>query len=470
MLNARVPKDAPLGFLELRQGWVNRSKSEVTATAERAAGRAFDLLSSQTAFAQNSIQRGDFQGDLWSASVLDQWRRAGLRMADMPLHPGSPDPVGRLRMTQVALENEAEQVRIERALQSVAAIRQNTAQLLHAGAFEEARRRWNRVDQVVFLHSEDARADLARIEELLALDRRLQTRFREKVGQNVELLLQSGALMQGQLVAKSSGTGYAVDYRGQTQVDVNLLGLDPNFAVTWLLGRKEAWLEAQLLWCQDDLVMAIAAMRPISNPDVAAEWRPQYWSKQWEQERENGGLVPPGFEEEGVTSLSESETALSARGPQRELMDLLQERLPQAKLTQQGLSVNLDLGALDVDGTWNLDLRQELRGWKLTSWRLVWQVDPHGESPSRLTWLENILLTKTGKAPPQMTVSGRRFPGYGIAPGLGIQVLDWDGEQLLLDGIAVSPWQPESSRLARFLFVCREGFQFDKVSLRFSPR
>lgn len=470
MLHARVPKDAPLGFLELRQGWVSRSKTEVTATAEKAAGRAFDLLSSQTMLAQDAIQRGDFDGDIWFASVLDQWRRGGLRMADLPLHPGSPDPVGRLQMAQVHLENEADQARIRKVLHSVAAVRQNTAQLLRAGSFDEARRRWDRVDQVVFLHSEDARADLARIEELLALDRRLQSRFREKVGQTVELRLHSGVPMQGQLVAKVSGTGYAVDYRGQTQVAVNLLGLDANFVVTWLLGREEAWLAAQVLWCQDDLNLAIAAIRSIADTDVAAEWRPQYWSEQWELERVNGGLAKTGFAEEGMPEQGGSQGVVQASGPQGELMDALQKRLPSAQLSQQGLSVTLDLGELEVDGTWNLDLRQELRGWELTSWRLVWQVARHETAPARLLWLDDVLLTTTGKAPPQMTVAGRRFPGFGMAPGLGIQVFDWDGQRLLLDGIPVSAWQPESTRLARFLAVCESGFRFDKVSLRFSPR
>lgn len=469
ILNARVPKDAPLGFLDLRQGWVNRSQTEVTAAAEKAAGRAFDLLSSQTVFAREAIMRGDFDGDKWSASVLDQWRRAGLRMADLPLHPGSPDPVGRLQMTQVQLENDAEQTRIRKVLQSVDAVCQNTAQLLRAGSFEEARRRWDRVDPVVFLHSEQARADLARIEELLALDRRLQSRFREKVGQNVELRLHSGVPMQGQLIAKASGNGYAVDYRGQTQVDVDLLGLESEFAVTWVLGREEAWLTAQVHWCQDDLNLAIASMRPIADQDVAAEWRPQYWLGQWELERKNGGLAEIGFSEEGSANVG-AQNVPSPRGPQRELMDALQKRLPSAKLSQNGLVVALDLGELIVDGAWNLDLRQELRGWELSSWRLVWQVDPYETAPARLLWLDNILLSKTGKAPPQMTVAGRRFPGYGIAPGLGIQVLDWDGQNLLLDGIPVSPWQPESARLARFLAVCESGFRFDKVSLHFSPR
>ncbi|MDA0666408.1 MAG: serine/threonine-protein kinase [Planctomycetota bacterium] len=470
MLHAKVPKDAPIGFLDLRQGWVSRSKIEVTAGAEKAAGRAFDLLSSQTVFAQEAIQRGDFDGDIWSASVLDQWRRAGLRMADFPLHPGSPDPVGRLQMAQVQLENEADQVRIRKALESVAAVRQNTAQLLRAGSFDEARRRWDRVDPVVYLRSEDARADLARIEELLALDRRLQSRFREKVGQTVELRLHSGVLIRGQLFAKESGSGYAVDYRGQTQVDVNLLGLEANFVVTWLLGREEVWLAAQVLWCQNDLNLAIAAMRPLADMDVAEEWRPQYWSEQWELERVNGGLAETGFAEEGLTSQSGAQAVVQASGPQAELMDALQKRLPDAKLTQQGLSVILDLGDLQVDGTWSLDLRQELRGWELTSWRLVWQVGQRETAPTRLLWLDDILLTKTGKAPPQMTIAGRRFPGYGMAPGLGLQVLDWNGQMLLLDGIPVSKWQPESTRLARFFAVCETGFRFNKVSLRFSPR
>jgi len=466
--NANVPLDAPLGFLELRLAWVRNSETEVSAAAEKAAGRAFDLLSIQTTYAQDAIQRGDFQGDVWAANVLDQWRRAGLRMADLPLHPGSPDPVGRLQMTQVLLENEAEQARIQKVLHTVSAVRQNTAQLLHAGSFEEARRRWSRLDPMVFLHSEEARADLARIEELLALDRRLQSHFREKVGQNMELLLRSGVELQGRLVAKPSGSGFAVDYRGQTQVDVNLLDLDANFAVPWLLGRSEPWLKAQVLWCQDNLIQALATMRPIADDDVLAEWKPQFWSEQWEEERALGGASDNGLVQESLLLPGADQDLPS--GPQRELIDALRIRLPKAVVTQQGLSVVLDLDELEVDGSWNLDLRQELRGWEIRSWRLVWQVEPQQKAPTRLVWLDDILLTKTGNAPAQLTVSGRRFPGFGISPGLGIQVLDWDGQQLRLDGIPVSPWQPSSTRLARFLAACSEGFTFDKVSLRFLPR
>ncbi|MFK5955113.1 MAG: serine/threonine-protein kinase [Planctomycetota bacterium] len=470
MQNARVPKDAPIGFLELRQAWVRDAQTQVAAAAERTAGRAFDLLANQMAFAEEAIARGTFDGDAWSLAVLDLWRRAGLRIADLPLHPGAPDPVGRLRMMQVVLESTAEQSRIRVALSTVVAVRLNTAQLLHAGSFEEARRRWDRVDPLVFLHSDDARADLARIEELLALERRLHSRFREKVGQHVELRLNSGATMQGRLVAKASGAGYAVDYRGQTQVDVDLLSLDAHFAVTWLLGRAEPWLEAQMQWCQDTLTSAIATMRPIADVDVAAEWRPQYWLAQWEAERELGTLLHHGVSQESGAGVPNESDSLMRSIPQRQLMDVLQERLPEASLTQEGLSVVLDLGQLEVRGAWNLDLRQELRGWELSSWRLVWQLEPHESAPTRLTWLDDIQLNKTGKAPPQMAVAGRRIAGYGIAPGFGIQVLDWDGEQLLLDGIAVCVWQPPSSRIGRFLLECADGFVFDQVKLRFSPR
>lgn len=479
---AKVPGDAPVGFLELRRQWVHDGESNVAATAERTAGQAMDLLADQMVYARDSIARGTFDGASWTESVLDLWRRAGVRVTDLPLHPGAPDPVGRLQMTQVMLENESEQARIDLALAAVHAVRQNTAQLLRAGSFDEARRRWDRLDPVVFLHSPEARADLARIEELLALDRRLQTRFRELVGKSVELSLKSGGTLQGRLLRTEDGSGYAVDYLGQTQVDVGLLHLAPGFAVPWLLGREEPWLGAQMAWCQDDLGAAIAVMVTLQAENLVVEWRPEFWAQEWQLERAAGGLVDPninggaeGRAENGngeANNLPRVEDLPGAgtTGLQQELLDGLAASLPEAQVQALGRDVQVVMQQVAVQGTWNLDLRTLLRGWRLVSWRLVWHVDLQQQAPDSLTWLGDIELRRNGSAPPQMVVAGRRLSGYGILPGLGLQVLDWDGTDLHLDGIPLAPWQPSTPRLARFLAECPDGFRFASISLRFAVR
>ncbi|MHC4380039.1 MAG: hypothetical protein ACYSU1_02980, partial [Planctomycetota bacterium] len=92
------------------------------------------------------------------------------------------------------------------------------------------------------------------------------------------------------------------------------------------------------------------------------------------------------------------------------------------------------------------------------------------QAPDSLTWLGDIELKRNGSAPPQMVVSGRRLSGYGILPGLGLQVLDWDGTSLYLDGIPLAPWQPSSARLSRFLAECPDGFRLASIRLRFAAR
>lgn len=480
---ARVPKDAPLGFLELRRDWVNRSESKVRVAAERTAGQALDLLGEQMSFAREAIDRGSFDDEAWSAAVLDQWRRAGLRVTDLPLHPGAPDPVGRLQMSRVVLGNEAEQARLRLALNMVAVVRANTARLLRSGSFDEARRRWDRVDPVVFLHSQDARADLARIEELVALDRRLRTRFRELLGEQVQLRLRSGGMLQGRLVPEENGVGHAVDYLGQTQVHVDLLDLDPSFVVPWLLSREEPWLVAQLTWCQEDLPRAINFMDQAFSADLPAEWQPTFWVEQWRLERQAGGLSETGLHGENRTDVEPAQVAeatpglaegqthdRSTSGEEPPLVQALRRRLPEASVQLAGDRVVLQLPPVEMHGMWNLDLRQELRGWKMVEWRLAWTLDPQQQAPQSFTWLDDIVLKQAGAAPPQMFVAGRRYPGFGMQPGLGLQVLAWDGEQITLDGLPVGPWSPTPSTLARFLAACPEGLVVEEISLTFATR
>lgn len=463
---ARVPKDAPLGFLELRRAWVHQSESQVAVAAERTAGQAIDLLTEQMSFAREAIDRGSFDEEAWSAAVIDQWRRAGLRTTDLPLHPGAPDPVGRLQMSRVLLENEAEQARLRLALDMVEAVRINTARLMRSGSFDEARRRWDRVDPVVFLHSQDARADLARIEELVALDRRLRTRFREMLGSQVQLRLRSGGMLQGRLVPEENGVGHAVDYLGQTQVHVDLLDLDPAFVVPWLLSREEPWLVAQLTWCQEDLPRAITLMDEAFRADLPTEWQPTYWVEQWRQERQQGGLQNPTFHNENTTEVVVPQTPETSLP----LVQTLRERLPEAEVVQVGDQVHLKLQAFEVTGTWNLDLRQELRRWKMVGWQIGWSLKPQQRPPQTFTWLDDIVFQQAGAAPPQLFVSGRRYPGFGIQSGLGLQLLAWDGEQVSLDGLPVGPWSATPSTLARFLAECPDGLVVQELKLQFAQR
>lgn len=470
---ARVPKDAPIGFLELRRAWVNRGESLVTAAAERTAGQATDLLSEQMSFAREAIDRGSFDDEAWSSSVLDQWRRAGLRVTDLPLHAGAPDPVGRLQMSRVLLTNEAEQARLRLALEMVAPVRANTDRLLRVGSFDEARRRWDRVDPVVFLHSQEARADLARIEELVALDRRLRTRFRELLGEQVQLRLRSGGILQGRLVPEENGIGHAVDYLGQTQVHVDLLDLDPAFLVPWLLGREEPWMVAQLAWCQEDLRRALTSMEEAYSADLPAEWQPQFWSDQWQRERRAGGLADSGLKEESLTAPPAEGPAEETRGVEPAALPLvtaLRERLPDAEVLQEGEAVLLKLPSFALKGPWNLDLRQELRRWRMTSFAVSWSLAPRQSAPETFTWLDDIVLQQAGAAPPQMFLSGRRYAGFGIQAGLGIQVLAWDGEQVTLDGLPVGRWSPLQDTMARFLGDCPDGLRLEEVSFRFELR
>ena len=71
----------------------------------------------------------------------------------------------------------------------------------------------------------EARWDLARIDALVALQGRLEGRFRERQRTEVSLRLASGGLLEGELQRREDG--WVVSYRGQTEVEVGLMILDP---------------------------------------------------------------------------------------------------------------------------------------------------------------------------------------------------------------------------------------------------
>jgi serine/threonine protein kinase len=473
-LRAAVPKDAPVGFLEARREWGKRHRTEIAAAAERMAGQAMDMLVDQANYARETIDRGAFDAMAWQESVLDLWRRAGLRLDDMPLHPGSPDPVGRLKMTRASLENEDAQERIRRALQMVAPIRINTGTLLRAGEYQQALERWNRVDSVVFIHSSEARTDLARIEGLVALERRLQTALREKVGQPVDLILPGGSHLEGQLLASSDGKGYEVNYHGQTMVAVKLADLDPGFVVDWLESGDGPWLAAHLAWSQGDVTSAWNLMRALDHSDSPVEWQVEQWIKEWQAEAQEGlhqASTSTNPTIAGTDSGPDPETPLSDLNPAQRLQRAILTAKPEATTVIQGKDVLVFFEDMQWQDKWELNLGAEASTWLIRSWELSWELDERQSPPSKLTLQDDIaLLHSSRRNPPQMRIDGKRFLGFGIAAGQGLQKLRWQNDALDLDGLPICNWQPSSARRARFEMECADGLKVARFSLRFEPR
>jgi hypothetical protein len=474
MLRARVPADAPVGFLEARRTRANGFRYEVAAVAERVAGQAMDLLADQARYAREGIQRGEFLADDWQASVVDLWRRAGLHLADMPLHPGSADPFGRLQMMHATLENEAAQARIRSSLEMVPVVRRYTKTLLRAGEYQQALDRWHRVDSVVFLHSAEARADLARIEALVALNRSLQRRFRAVAGEQVELIMYLGSPLAGQLLPAQDGEGYAVNYLNQSLVQVTLADLDPDFAVTWLDCEDGPWVAAHLAWCQRDSAAAYARLLAISKLATPLEWQVNLWLREWERET----FQPSGSDEElptGVTSGSPSvvaaEPLYADLTPSQRLERAIHAQHPKAKIVFNGDSVFVYFEDLQWTNNWEINVGTEASGWSISDWEISWQLSREQSPPAKLVVQDSIILLHTSRRnPPMMHVDGKRFPSFGIAAGLGIQRLRWQGAALDLDGLPICDWQPSNARRARFTVECPDGLKVDRFSLRFVPR
>ena len=475
MLRARVPEDAPVGFLEARRTQANGYRSEVAAVAEAVAGRAMDLLANQTGYAREGIRRGEFNADAWQESVLDLWRRAGLHLADMPLHSGSPDPKGRLQMLHALLENEDGQARIERSVESVPRIRSNTRTLLRSGEYQQALERWDRVDSVVFKHSAAARTDLARLQALVALDRSLQRRFRKLAGTLVELTMNSGSKLAGQLLPAEGGDGYAVNYLNQSLVKVALADLDPDFAVTWLECVDGPWVAAHLAWCQGNGQSAWTRMRALDTFDAPEKWGVKSWVREWES---NAPIPKAG---PGDTVPSEGAVAAPAGAlheipyadltPSQRLELAIRAEHPSAKVSVDQGDVFVYFEDLQWTDAWEINIGTEASGWTIQNWEISWQLSAEQTPPAKLVVQGNISLEHSSRRnPPLVRIDGKRFPGFGISAGQGIQRLRWQDAKLDLDDLPLCKWEPSNTRRARFTVECPDGLKVDRFSLRFEPR
>jgi hypothetical protein len=472
---AATPEDAPAGFLQERRRFLTDGRRQVDAAAERVAGQAMDLLDVRLRLARGNLAGGAFQAEAWSREVRQAWQRAGLSVADLPLRPGAADPEGRLRLAASNLEAEAEAARVAQALERVPGLVDAGQRLLRQGRFAEARRRWEGLEPQALLQSPEARAEVVRIDELLALDRRLEARLREQVGQELELTLRSGSILAGTLVPDDDG--YALDYFGQARIPVRLLELEAARAVQWLEGSEDAWLTAQLLWCQDELVAALAAMRRVAPSTTPEERQPRHWLFTWqlEADRREGLLdTEPGDPEPMPDDVEPAGPVEAVVGgdPRLPLERAIRRLQPQAEfLRRDDGSLEFVLRDLILDPDFNLDLRSDLRGFRLGRLSLVWD-HPRGEGlPRRLSFLEDLELNHPGgRLLPSLRVAGSRAEGFGVLPGAGRQVLAWDGREVTLDGLMVAPWTGPSARGGRVRLEASAPFRLAELRLRYRPQ
>ncbi len=472
---AGAPEDAPAGFLQERRRFLADGRRQVDAAAERVAGQAMDLLDVRLRLARENLAGGAFQAEAWSREVRHAWQRAGLSVADLPLRPGAADPEGRLRLAATNLEAEAEVARVAQALERVPGLVDAGQRLLRQGRFAEARRRWEGLEPQALLQSPEARAEVVRIDELLALDRRLEARLREQVGQELELTLRSGSILAGALVPDDDG--YALDYFGQARIPVRLLELEAAHAVTWLGGTEDVWLTAQLLWCQDELAAALAAMRRVAPSTTPEERQPRHWLFTWQLETDlrEGLLEAEPGEPEPVPSDAEPAGPVEAvvgGDPRLALERAIRRLQPQAEfLRRDDGSLEVVLRDLLLDPDFNLDLRADLRGFRLGRLSLVWD-HPRGEAlPKRLSFLEDLELSHPGgRLLPSLRVAGSRADGFGVLAGAGRQVLAWDGREVSLDGLMVAPWTGPSARGGRVRLEASTSFRLAELRLRYRPQ
>ncbi len=477
---AESPADAPVGFLQERRSFLAESRIQVDAAAERIAGQALDLLDQRVRMARAAMVRGNFQVDLWVRDVEDAWQRTGLMVGDLPLRPGAADPRGRLRLASASLEAEAEAANLELALARVPQLLQSGQRLLREGRFAEARQRWDGLEPKALLQSTEARAEVVRIDELLALDRRLEGRLRENVGQTLTLTMKTGSIVSGTLVPDEDG--YALDYFGQTLVLIPLLDLNAAEVVKWLDGDQEDWLIAQLLWCQGRLEESIARMRLVPAATTPEEWQPRLWLWLWQQELDLQGRATPQTpgssgepqvtNPEAIAPQPDGPVEAVASGDRRESLERAILRVyPQAKFTRMSDgNLEVQIEKVVIEKTWELDLRQEIRQADLLEWSLQWDLAASAIAPKRVQWLKDITLVHPGgRLLPSLRVAGRRSEGFGIQPGGGRQVLAWNGREVSLDGLMVAPWQPDSSWRGRFLLTTTSTFSLTELRLRLRP-
>jgi hypothetical protein len=468
--SALVPKDAPAGWRSARTVWIRSAKDNLHAAVERAASRALEVLDQETTLARAAITLGSFDAEEWTAEVMDHWRAAGLRLDDLPLWPGGSDPAGRLKLVSLTLARQAEQERLRVALDSLPGLRASAAALLRSGDFLAARRLWEDAEPALFEHAREARFELARTDELLALQRRLEARLRELRGKEVSLDLRDGGTLAGAVVPSTENNGHAIDYHGQSHIPVDLLLLDADFALSWLGGQENSWLAAHLLWCQDRVARAAERVETLDAATLPEEWAPAFWAVEWRTEAITGAsdqevgaegepILPPDPRREPGAEVGEQ---------QDEFLRGLRRRFPQAALTLRGDAVELALTDVSLTGAWSLDLRQELRFWRLTRWEISWRLGIGADPPRRLRWLEGVELLSPIGAVPEVLLDGASHPGFGIFPGQGPQMLVWENGRVLLDGVLVGTCQaPRRSNLT----ASSDGeFTLASVRLQFLPR
>lgn len=465
---APVPRDAPLGWRTSKQEWVEQQTEALRAETERAIGQAFEILDNEIALARRAIALGAFDAAEWSITVEEQWRAAGLRLAGLPLWPGGADPVGRLRMTRLALDREAAQERLRVALADLPRLRANAADYLLRGDFTSARRIWELAEPTLLTHAREARCELARTDELLALQRRLEARLRERFGQVVSLRLHDGRLLEGKVVLLPDASRHAVDYLGQSQVPVDLLLLDADFALEWLRGEVEPWLAAHLLWCQGRTDRAASLMERLSAADFPEEWSPPFWTAEWREELLRGASDPDAAQNADPAPPAPPEQP-GDLSPQAALVERLRARHPAAALTMQGEAVEISFTNLDLRAGWSLDLRSELRnGWRLENWEITWRLPSGAEPPRRVRWCDDVELLSANPGVPEVLLGAKRHPGFGVIPGVGEQSLAWRDGAVLLDGVTVGTLA--APRRHAFSASSEDPFQLASVRLRFLPR
>lgn len=465
--HARTPPDAPLGWRSARQTWVGERNDGLRAEVERVSGLALDILDDETELARRAITLDAFDAEEWLAGVEEHWRAAGLRLTGLPLTPGGSDPAGRLRMTRLALEREAAQERLRVALAELPRLRASAASLLRAGDFLGARRVWELAEPALFTHARAARYELARTDELLALQRRLEARLREQVEQTVSLRLREGQLLEGRVVVLPDASGHAVDYLGQSLVPVDLLLLEADFALEWL-GGSSPWLGAQVLWCQGRLESAIERMERLESAAHPEEWSPPFWSAEWREELLRGAADPDAAARAEPAPPAAAEEAEPASAPAA-LAERLRRRYPAAAITLQGEAVEIRFDDLDLRAGWSLDLRTELRNaWSLDAWEISWRLPAGADPPERVQWGDEVELLTLEPGLPAVQIGSRRYAGFGVLPGVGEQTLGWSGGTVRLDGAAVG----SLSAPRRFAFSASsdEAFRLTRVRLRFLPR
>jgi hypothetical protein len=466
--HARVPPDAPLGWRAAKLEWLTDRDETLRAEAERTCGQALEILDNEIVLAREAIRLGAFDATDWAATVEEQWRAAGLRLADLPLWPGGADPVGRLRMTRLALDREAAQERLRAALAGLPRLRASAAAYLLRGDFPSARRLWELAEPALLQHAREARYELARTDELLWLQRRLESRLRERFGQVVSLRLHDGRLLEGTVVLLPDASRHAVDYLGQSQVPVDLLLLDADFALAWLRGEDEPWLAAQLLWCQGRTDRAAARMETLSAAAYPEEWSPPFWTAEWREELLRGAADPAAAASADPVPPAPPPAA-DGLSPQSALVERLRARYPGAALTMQGEAVEISFTDLDLRAGWTLDLRSELRNvWRLDAWEIAWRLPAGAEPPRRVRWCDDVELLSANPGVPEVLLGTKRHPGFGVLPGVGEQTLAWKDGAAQLDGVAIGTL-PASRRLA-FSASSEDPFRLTHVRLRFLPR